>query len=78
MSWVGRVVAPAGVAAGQGITAAVAAAYRPAHTQKVSAINVTTGGAVRLSFGSTGVLTFQAGAVAGDSIDLGDLIYLDA
>jgi len=78
MSWVGRIVAPVGIVAGQTITAAVAAAYRPAHTQKVAAINVTTGGAVRLSFGSAGTLAFQAGAVAGDSIDLGDLIYLDA
>jgi hypothetical protein len=78
VSWAGRVVAPAGVVAGQAITAAVAAAYRPAHTQKVAAVDVTTGATVRLSIGSTGVLTYQSGAAAGDSIDLGDLVYLDA
>ncbi len=76
--WVGRVLAPAGVAANQAITAAVPAAYRPAHTQKVSAMNVTTGAAVRLVFGSAGTLTHASGAAAGDSIDLGDLVSLDA
>jgi len=78
VSWVGRVTAPAGVVAGQAIITAVPSAYRPNGTQKVAADNVTTGGTVRLTIGSTGVLTFQAGAVAADVIDLGDLVYLDA
>lgn len=78
MRWYGRITAPAGVAANQAITAAVPAAYRPAHTNFVNAIDVTSGAAIRISFGSTGVLTYQSGAVAADVIDVNGLISLDA
>jgi hypothetical protein len=82
MQWVGRVTAPAGIAANQTITAATATpTYRPANVQSIVAVNVSTGGLVRLSYGTNGQLTYQTGAVAGNAVEIpagNGLISLDA
>lgn len=79
MQWVGRLTAPAGIAAGQAINAAVPAAYRPAHAQSVAGVDITTGALVRFQMGVTGLLTYQSGSAAGDTIDIFDgLVSLEA
>lgn len=80
MQWVGRIVVPAGFAAGQAIITAIPSAYRPAHVQSVMAVDTSTGAFVRLQMNNTGVLLYESGAsAAGDFLDITDgLVSLDA
>ena len=77
--WVGRVTNTNAQAAGSAITAAVASAYRPANTHDMTCFNITTGAVVRVSIGSTGVLTCQSAIAANDVVGIPDCsIGLDA
>jgi len=70
VQWGGRITAPAGVVAGQNITTAVPAPYRPTSTQPIPCRNITNPGTAWLSIGSAGILQFQSGAIAADVLDL--------
>lgn len=77
--WVGRVTNTVLQAAGSAITAAVPAAYRPSNTHDITCFNITSGAVVRVSIGSTGVLTCQSAIAANDVIGIPDVqIGLDA
>ena len=77
--WVGRVTNTNAQAAGSAITAAVASAYRPSNTHDMTCFNITTGAVVRVSIGSTGVLTCQSAIAANDVVGIPDCsIGLDA
>lgn len=77
--WVGRVTNTVAQAAGSQITAAVAAAYRPSNTHDITCFNLTTGAVVRVSLGSTGILTCQSAIAANDLVGIPDTqIGLDA
>lgn len=80
VQWVGEITAPAGIAAGQAVITAVAAAYRPANTQSLSGVDLTTGGLVRFTMSTGGVLAYQTGSAAGHNIDIfaGNLVALTA
>lgn len=77
--FVGRLLVPAGVVAGQAIISALGGAYQPAHAQDIGAVDVTTGAKVRLQIGTGGVLLYESGAAAGDTIGIDAGLYsLDA
>lgn len=77
--WVGRVTNTVAQAAGSQITAAVAAAYTPSNTHDITCFNLTSGAVVRVSIGSTGILTCQSAIAANDVVGIPDtIIGLDA
>lgn len=80
VQWIGRIVAPAGIAAGQAVITAVGAAYQPTNPQGIIGVNIATGATVRFTMTAGGVLTYQSGAVAGNQIDIpgGTLVALTA
>lgn len=81
MQFVGRILAPAGIVAGQGVISALPGAYQPAHPQSVIGVDIATGGLVRFQMGTGGVLLYESGTVAGDNIDIpsgNGLVSLDA
>lgn len=77
--WVGRVTNTVAQAAGSAITAAVASAYQPSNTHDITCFNLTSGAVVRVSIGSTGILTCQSAIAANDVVSIPDVqIGLDA
>lgn len=70
---IGSVNVPVGFAGGQAITTAAPAAYRPVSPQSLIGLDVTTNLAVRLSWGTNGILLFQgpvANTAVGNNIDI--------
>lgn len=76
---IGGITAPAGIAANQTVFT-LPAGYRVAHTQSILAVDVTTGGLVRLSplGDGSGSINYKTGAAPGDEIDFHALLSLDA
>lgn len=77
---IGDITAPAGIVAGQNITAALPLGFRPAHPQVISAVNATGPKVCYILITTGGVIQFEANAVAGDTIRIpgGNLIALTA
>ena len=77
--WVGRITNTVAQVAGSAITAAVPTAYRPTNTHDIACVNFTTGALIRVSIGSTGILTCQTAIAANDVVTIPDIsIGLDA
>jgi hypothetical protein len=73
----GSVVVPTGFVAGQAITNAAAAVYRPTHLQSLFGIDITPAPQVlvRLVWGAGGALTYN-GVVGAGTVTVGDIIEI--
>lgn len=81
VNFVGSLLVPAGVVAGQNITAAFPTAYQPTNTQAITAINITNNLPVRLTYGTNGIWQFSGpvgNVAAGNVIDWNAIIRLSA
>lgn len=79
--WIGIIVAPAGIVAGQTITGATSGAYKPNNQQSIAARNITSGATAWLSNNTGGALAYRTGAIAGDVLEItcgNGMVSLDA
>lgn len=79
--WIGVIVAPVGIVAGQTITGATGTPYKPNNQQSIAARNITSGATAWLSNNTGGALAYRTGAVAGDVLEItcgNGLVSLDA